>query len=504
MGDDKISVISTNELSIKSPKEDTDKVSQSSVQVISEISIKEPSDDVSINSAHVLPVSIKPDEVYKTSDIMEHVQGASSWHLLHILTILALFALVISPISLIPRHNSILCPEYWYEIDIPVVIAMFFSSTTLIINCHVFINRQSLTSVSVILKIWLMYVTGFIVPSTVSYIVWSIYLQYNHPMPLLGLCYLISWIFVLCSTWFIFPSQLLHEDAFREKLKTFMLYSLWWLVMNIQRVVLTIVFKNISIYVQWIFALMIPCLREGNKRLLCRLVHKMAGSDDERANVLVGINVNVYYALFSAINLSGGEIATVISMVAVDFLLHLKLTYNYIQLQNQVEEADVNKNKELKTDKKKTIMKLVLAEMCEGMVPLCYAIGYCMIYYGPNSGIFGNVGISIWGYKKVEDVQWLFIILFLLFSIDTLSVAVNAYCLRIFCGFNIVQEFARVLKQYWFILFVQLTQNVWGSFAMNDINLGMDTTLRFQWITDEGRRMLVNNSTQLLELETMC
>ena len=49
-------------------------------------------------------------------------------------------------------------------------------------------------------------------------------------------------------------------------------------------------------------------------------------------------------------------------------------------------------------------MKLVLAEIVEGLVPLAYAIGFAMAYYGPNGHLVGNVLTDMWAYEKVEDV----------------------------------------------------------------------------------------------------
>ena len=127
-----------------------------------------------------------------------------------------------------------------------------------------------------------------------------------------------------------------------------MFYSSWWFAMNIQRIILSIVFKNISIHLQWMFSILVPSLREMNKRVLSKLVHKMAGKDDERANVLLGMNVNVHYALFVAISLSGAEFSTVICMVSMDFFLHLQITYKYIQLQRKVA---TNENEKDELDK---------------------------------------------------------------------------------------------------------------------------------------------------------
>ena len=268
--------------------------------------------------------------------------------------------------------------------------------------------------------------------------------------------------------------------------------------MNIQRDVISMVFKIIPAYIQWIFAVLVPALREMNRRVLSKLVDKMIGCDDEMANVLLNMNVNVFYAFFVAVRLSSSEIATVVCTIAVDFLLHLRITYNIVQLHKKLTSfGDIA----VKQMKQKSTSQLVLAEMCEGLVPLCYAIEFAMLYYGPNSSIIGNVGSSIWGYNKVENTQHFFGVLFVLFAIDTTSAVLNGFCLWKICNIDIFQEFCRILKYYWYIMFVQLVTNVTLTLIANDINLGMDWTLGFQWTTEEGRLMLIYNSSDISEAE---
>ena len=482
MADDQISIISL-------------KVHQSSKSISSATSKTE---ENSVFSLEELPTTAEVEEINENSAVTPIPENVSYWNLFHVITILGWFTTFFLPFAFIPRHNSILYPEYWYEINISIVAASLYSTVNMLLNCFVFTSQKKLISFGVLLKMWGWNMLGFVIPYTISYVVWVVYLGYNHPMPFLGLCQFVSWISVLSGTWFLFPTELLNEDEFRKKLKTYMFYSLWWFAMNIQRIILSIVFKNISIHLQWMFSILVPSLREMNKRVLSKLVHKMAGKDDERANVLLGMNVNVHYALFVAISLSGAEFSTVICMVSMDFFIHLQITYKYIQLQRKV-ATNENEKDELAKVKQKAITKLILAELCEGIVPLCYAIAFSMIYYGPNAAITGNVGISIWGYKKVENVKKLFGVMFLLFGIDTISVSFNACYLWTFGSFNIFCEFVRVLKKYWYILLVQLVFNIYTIFASNDINLAMDFTMKFQWTTDEGRKVLFYNTTELYE-----
>ena len=198
------------------------------------------------------------------------------------------------------------------------------------------------------------------------------------------------------------------------------------------------------------FSFVVPCFGVINKRVLTKLVHKMAGSDNESANVLLGMNINVHYALFIAIRLSGSHISTVSCTVAIDFILHLRMAYQLIQLRNKT-TTDLNEHEQRRRNEKRTILKLVLAEMCEGLVPLAYAIGFSMVHYGPNSEILEG---SIGGNTKDQDEGKIYGVMFLLFVIDMVSCLANAYQLWKLGKINITHEFCSILERYWYFMLI--------------------------------------------------
>ena len=146
-----------------------------------------------------------------------------------------------------------------------------------------------------------------------------------------------------------------------------------------------------------------------------------------------------------------------------------------------------------KRDKVKT---LVLAELTEGITPIAYAVGFAMAYYGPNGSILGNIRNSYWGYNEVEDVSHLFLMMSLLFGVDTLCIFLNSFILFKFTDVNLYQHFCEILKKYWPFMAIKFALNLCGNFAANDINFGMDSTGKIEWITSEGISKLMVNSTE--------
>ena len=142
-------------------------------------------------------------------------------------------------------------------------------------------------------------------------------------------------------------------------------------------------------------------------------------------------------------------------------------------------------------------VKLLLAELIEGITPMVYGICVAIAYYGPNSRILGNIGCSYWSYKKIEDISILFGTMLLLFSVDILSVLINSVCLRKMANMNMIQNFYQVLRKYWFYMAIKLAYYMSSMFVTLDINFGSDGTGEFKWITQQGWLELVSNTTDL-------
>ena len=53
------------------------------------------------------------------------------------------------------------------------------------------------------------------------------------------------------------------------------------------------------------------------------------------------------------------------------------------------------------------------------------------------------------------------------------------------------------MKRYWHFFAIKYASNILLMFATKDINLGMDTTGEFNWITKDGRIKFINGSTDL-------
>ena len=269
--------------------------------------------------------------------------------------------------------------------------------------------------------------------------------------------------------------------------------------MHIQKDVLSFGF-TIAGHFQFLFALLIPAVKAMNKRILRKMVTKMAGINDQDANVVMSFRLSLHYALFVAVRMSGAEIPTIVSVLIVDFLLQLRMVHQIFQLKRKVSK-DQSFRSIANTRMEKEISKLLLAELTEGLVPVVYVIGFSMAYYGPNGHLTGNVLSDLWSYEKVKDATRLFFVQFLLFGIDLVSVIVNTFILYKFGNVNLIEKFCMLLKNYWMTLVILMTLPYFRFFILTDINLAGDMTLKFDWITVEGRMAFICDSTDLNDYE---
>ena len=406
--------------------------------------------------------------------------------------------LFVMPWITIPRTNSIIYQAYWMEAMLPLLTSFVLGALTDILNLSTWTEEKIIMSFGVFLRVFFLNMIPYDLIYILTCMFWKNYFEANHPMP--DLAYFVdinAYIIILIGLWFVLPSNLRTENNFRKKLKIYMLYCLWTQITIILKEVLLFMFTEFPAALQFIVPLMIAGCRELDKRARSKLVTKMMGEQNESASILVAINSGSAFSFFIAINLVGAEYSTMCCTLAIDLILHMKMTYKIIKENKKVQPSLFqNENRE----RNKNITKLVLAELIEGFTPVIYGACMAMAYYGPNAHLFAYVSNNYWG-EVIEDIGPLFATMTILFAVDTLSVVFNSFCLWKFLNINPLKYFSHVLNNYWYFMAINFAFNVVLYFSFNDVNLGMDINRSFQWISEEGWVNLVNNSNDLTNKE---
>ena len=411
--------------------------------------------------------------------------------------IIGLSVLFNIPWTTIPRTDSIIYQSYWMEILFPIAINTLLLVGVRFQQLTTWIKEEELMTIWIYMKMYFLQLAISDVLYISCYVIWSIHLQYNHPMPKLLFVALPGWILFMTGLWFILPSHLISNQDFRQKLIYYMAYQLWHLISVILREILSYLFINIPINFQFLVPFMVAGCRELEKLVRTKLLTKMMGAPDEAATVLLVIHTSSAYALFIAIRLVGASFSTTCCAVAIDFVLHLKLTLQIIKECRRVNGAETE-NRNTQCGMKFT--KLIIAELIEGLTPIIYLICVVMAYYGPNAHLFSNIGNSYWS-ETIDDIGPLCVTMIILFSVDLFSILINGFFFWKTLNVNMVPEFCRIVSKYWFFMSINLACSMALYFISTDINCGMDQSRSFEWITKEGWINLVNRSTELTREE---
>ena len=416
----------------------------------------------------------------------------------HSIAVVGISILFVAPWTTIPRTNSIIYQSYWMEVLIPSTTNWMTIVAADLLNLTIWTQERSVISPLVFLKLYFVYSAPPFLLYILSYMIWCVYLGYNHPLPhVMMVTMLPTQILTMISLWFVLPSSLLEKGTFRRKLRIYMVYCLWTQATFIQNEVLSFLFSNVPINFQFLVPFLVAACRELDKRVRSKMVDRMMGQQDQPAKALISITISATYGFFFAIRLAGATSLTVFCVLAIDFFLHSRITYKLIK-ENKKVNHEVSQNGGRK--KYTNVTMLILAELMEGFTPMIYAICMAMAYYGVNAELFINIRSTFWG-RPIENINKIFITMGILFAVDTVSVIVNSTTLWKVMNVNMVREFAEVLGKYWYFIVIKQAYQMSFYFAGSDVNFGNDFSGKFEWITPEGRLNLVYNSTDLSEEE---
>ena len=240
--------------------------------------------------------------------------------------VVAISVLFAAPWTTISRTNSIIHQSSWMEIIIPCLTFWMPIVAADLLNLTIWTQERSIISARVFLKLYCVYAIPQILLYILSYMIWCVYLGYNHPLPHVMIVLLLPvQILAMISFWLVLPSSLLEKETFRRKLRIYMVYCLWCILIAIQNEVLSFLFSNVPISFQFLVAFLVAACRELDKRVRSKMVDNMMGEQDEPAKALISITISGTYGFFIAVRLAGASFLTVVCVLAIDFFLLLKI-----------------------------------------------------------------------------------------------------------------------------------------------------------------------------------
>ena len=384
------------------------------------------------------------------------------WNLVYLLMIVGLSATLSVMVTMIPMHNHIYFPNYWWEALFPSGFGNgLFLTVNGLLECYMVFNLPCLKTTKTFIRLFSLTVLGSVIPFLVCRLIWTDILSNNYPMPFLGLfgfIFLNSWHFL--ALWFEFPGELRSDKIMRKRIWAYMLYRLWFIFHGIQLLGLNMLMGKLSTYWQWIMSIIFPLHREINSLILTKLLKRT--ENDNRTllfipKLIITISLNIVHAFFVAVVISTlATKLTAFCILGVDVLINFHDTYKIVKTMQTVSSENSQEIQKMKIDRTEKSLELIAIEIIEILVPLTYVITFLMAYYGPNAEIIGNIRNSDFHYNEVTDLLGFMGDLTGMFVIDLIGCVVTALTLWKYASVNLMSEAQKILKLFWALISIKI------------------------------------------------
>ena len=375
----------------------------------------------------------------------------------YVFAILGLSVISTSIITLVPQHNHIEFPYKWYELVFICPYLGVLLTSIMIQDCYFYFKAKSMVSVTSFLRVFMGGSLAGCTSLCLLLSIWTIGFDFNLPVPFTGaLWWPMSGVFTM-FLWFEFPNKLRKNQHCRKKIMSFItvLTLIFWTIAQYDFLAF-IVISSWPSDTQWILAIVLPLLRDINIWVLTNRVSKAMPWNFEAARLGTITTVRSINTIYVAIILTNVTAITLYSILGIEFLLHFYSCYKIIKLQGQI-EANGFEDEERKEKIKEAVLDLVLSETIEVVASLAYSVTLAAAYYGPNSGVLGNIGNSYWAYKEVQNIENSLTIVF--------QIALADFGIGIICGLllwnfgriNIFREFCTMMKTYWLAIALRIS-----------------------------------------------
>ena len=366
-------------------------------------------------------------------------------------------------ITLVPHHNVIKYPEYWYEIIFLSLGFFFLYAINNVVSCQGVLGYTHEDIPSVIMILFATTTVTAAVLLCLVYLIWSHGLGYNYPMPFVGLFILYLVVVILYVTfWNLFPVFLRKQYVFRKRLKYFFAYLFWCLFLAFQVQLLTKAFDSVSKDIQWVVAIVVPFMKETNDNVIGRLIKKASNPGDVAAKFVGKATTTTFISFWMAVYLATSATnITCYILLGINFTINMYLCIQTIRIDQTVAPTDSG-IEEIQKRKEEALTELIINETIEIVVPISFICTFTVAFYGPNAHALGIVGNNYWQYETVEDLNTLFLPVLQMASIDSFSALIAGLLLWQFCRINIADEYCKVIKKYWFLLAIRAATCIYG------------------------------------------
>ena len=327
-----------------------------------------------------------------------------------------------TPFTLIPCHDLVVFPSYWYEIFLPGILGLNTAFAIGWLLARSFLNLRYILNAQNVLFICLVGMFPPIFLLLTTYYIWT-FLGYCYPIPFLGqYTLLFQRGFSSMVIWFYLPKEWRKSSSVKKMMKCFILREIMGIIVIVVYELIVQVIKTSPDKYQPIAALALPACREVYVWISVKLVSRCSNGDNTGSMIILKFFINSHYA----VNLCAvlGSIATdttTMVLIGVDTSYNVWLCLKIIQMKR--------KNSNRIDEQVEVLQDMVLNELVEFLVPLAFMLALAGAYYGPNSELFGNIGNGYWAFEAIEDINQYFTNVATFFFIDLSTTVATAIVL---------------------------------------------------------------------------
>ena len=396
-------------------------------------------DKTSISKTRVAENEHKPIGIYVLENISENIfKVCLNDTRLSLAGAILLCILSFLAIAIIPYHNVILLPKYWYELMVTVTLGTLPSLLYMTIaHVTIVLEYQEIAGITMVIQLAILLPLPFALCHCLGHLLWSVYLGYSSPLPFsFFICGTFSMMSYLIMLWFLLPKSLRCIPTFHNRFKAYGFYLLYGWTIPLQGCILLEIFTYTSQNFHWITAILLTILKMLSGFIMNNIISNTGtGSESISTGQLAIIEIGVLFKSLYLVMISSKTHATVgYCFQGMSFLVNMKLCFDIVQAHKQ-STADVNQDQARKRIEQ-MMVKLMLNETIEFLVPICYVVAISIAYYGPNADIIGNIQNDYWQYEKIDSLPRYLIGILFMTPVDLLSAVMSLILMWRFSGIN--------------------------------------------------------------------
>ena len=361
--------------------------------------------------------------------------------LLHTLTITFVAFLFTIPLSIVPAHDLVKNPEFWYELIYHGMLSTTLGFIFQCVRASYFLNISHIRRIRNVLSICLAGNCASVFFLIGTYHIWTTLFGFYYPIPLLGIIATYSFRVLYCvAEWFSFPKMWRRNEKLRKQMKFFLMYMVFTIMTNILYNITIIIVSKSSHQNQPFVSLALPLEREIFLWLSTYLVKKSANGDPDAASIMLKYLISITHTVSLCYVVSIVTNTTSWVLMTVDFVINMSICLRIVWMK-KFSPLLVRKQIILLQD-------LALYELAEFHAPLSFIFVFVSAYFGPNAELFGNISNSYWTYKAVEDIHHTLKNMAVLFIVDFSSTIFSSLILWRSCQINLYKVFVVIQKEF--------------------------------------------------------